>query len=118
MTVAVDCANGSASVTARRLFSELGTDCHLLFEQPDGLNINDGCGSTHLEALSAYVKEHGLDIGIAFDGDADRCLCVDGEGNVVDGDFIMAILALDMMKRGKLEKNTCLLYTSRDRPAP
>ena len=106
MTVAVDCANGSASVTARRLFSELGTDCHVLFEQPDGLNINDGCGSTHLEALSAYVKEHGLDIGIAFDGDADRCLCVDGEGNVVDGDFIMAILALDMMKRGKLEKNT------------
>ena len=106
MTVAVDCANGSASVTARRLFTELGADCHVLFDQPDGLNINAGCGSTHLDALRGYVLEHGLDIGVAFDGDADRCLCVDGSGNVVDGDFIMAICALDMMKRGKLEKNT------------
>lgn len=105
MAVAVDCANGSASVTARKLFTELGADCHVLFDQPDGLNINAGCGSTHLEALRAYVLEHGLDAGVAFDGDADRCLCVDGEGNVVDGDFIMAICALDMKKRGKLEKN-------------
>lgn len=106
MSVAVDCANGSASVTARKLFTELGADCHILFDQPDGLNINEDCGSTHLEALQSYVLEHGLEIGVAFDGDADRCLCVDGKGNVVDGDFIMAICALDMMKRGKLEKNT------------
>lgn len=106
MSVAVDCANGSASVTARKLFSELGADCHILFDQPDGLNINEACGSTHMEALRDYVLEHGLDIGVAFDGDADRCLCVDGQGNTVDGDFIMAICALDMLRRGKLERNT------------
>ncbi len=106
MKLAVDCANGSASVTARKLFSELGAECSVLFDAPDGTNINDGCGSTHLEALAAFVKENGLDIGVAFDGDADRCLCVDGAGNVIDGDFIMAICALDMMRRGKLERNT------------
>ena len=106
MTVAVDCANGSASVTARRLFTELGADCHVLFDQPDGLNINRDCGSTHLEALKAYVREHGLDAGVAFDGDADRCLMVDENGNEVDGDMIMAICALDMKSRGKLNKNT------------
>lgn len=106
MSVAVDCANGAASVTARRLFTELGADCHILCDRPDGLNINQECGSTHLETLREYVLAHGLDIGVAFDGDADRCLCVDGNGNSVDGDFIMAICALDMFKRGKLEKNT------------
>ena len=106
ISLAVDCANGSASMTARRLFEELGADVHMLYDQPDGRNINDGCGSTHLEALSEYVRQNGLDIGIAFDGDADRCLAVDGDGSVVDGDIIMAILALDMMKRGKLESNT------------
>ena len=106
VSLAVDCANGSSAMTARRLFSELGADCHVLFDAPDGRNINDACGSTHMEALSQYVKDNGLDIGIAFDGDADRCLAVDGEGNMVDGDFIMAIIALDMQKRGKLEKNT------------
>lgn len=106
VSLAVDCANGSSAMTARRLFSELGADCHILFDTPDGRNINDACGSTHMEALSQYVKDNGLDIGIAFDGDADRCLAVDGEGNMVDGDFIMAIIALDMQKRGKLEKNT------------
>lgn len=106
MTVAVDCANGAASTTAQRLFTELGADCRMLFDQPDGLNINEGCGSTHINALRKYVMKHGLDIGIAFDGDADRCLCVDGEGNIVDGDFIMAVCALDMMKRGKLLKRT------------
>ena len=104
--LAVDCANGSSSVTARRLFTELGADCHVMFDKPDGRNINDGCGSTHMEALSAFVRDNSLDIGLAFDGDADRCLAVDGAGNVVDGDFIMAIMAKDMMKRGKLERNT------------
>ena len=106
VSLAVDCANGSAAMTARRLFEELGADCHVLFDNPDGRNINDGCGSTHMEALAEYVRAHNLPIGIAFDGDADRCLAVDGEGNVVDGDFIMAILALDMLKRGKLARNT------------
>ena len=104
--LAVDCANGSSAMTARRLFEELGADAHVMFDTPDGRNINSGCGSTHMEALARYVKDNELDIGIAFDGDADRCLAVDGEGNTVDGDFIMAIMALDMMKRGKLARNT------------
>ena len=104
--LAVDCANGASAMTARRLFEELGADAHVMFDAPDGRNINSGCGSTHMEALARYVKDNKLDIGIAFDGDADRCLAVDGEGNVVDGDFIMAIMALDMMKRGKLARNT------------
>ncbi|NLG24240.1 MAG: phosphoglucosamine mutase [Clostridiales bacterium] len=105
MRVAVDCANGAASVSARRLFEELGAECHLLHDAPDGTNINRDCGSTHMEGLSAFVVEKGLDLGVAFDGDADRCLCVDGNGQLIDGDFIMAICALDMKKRGKLNKN-------------
>lgn len=104
--IAVDCANGSASVTAAALLEELGLQVDFLSNQPDGLNINEHCGSTHLENLTRYVVEHGLDAGLAFDGDADRCLCVDEKGNVVDGDFIMAICALDMKQRGKLRHNT------------
>jgi phosphoglucosamine mutase len=106
LKVAVDCANGSASATAQKLFSELGAECHLLFCEPDGININDACGSTHTEALARYVVDNGLDAGVAFDGDADRCLCVDENGELVDGDMIMAICALDMKKRGKLSRNT------------
>ncbi len=104
--IAVDCANGAASVTAERLFRELRTDAHLLHHTPDGININRDCGSTHLDALSKYVVENGLDLGIAFDGDADRCLCVDENGNEVDGDQIMAICAVDMKERGKLAGDT------------
>ncbi|MDD6882891.1 MAG: phosphoglucosamine mutase [Eubacteriales bacterium] len=106
VSLAVDCANGAASFTARRLFQELGADCHILNDAPDGGNINLACGSTHLEGLIQYVRENQLDIGVAFDGDADRCLCVDGDGNMVDGDFIIAICALDMKKRGKLARDT------------
>lgn len=106
MNIAVDCANGSASKTAAQLFERLGANATILSSTPNGTNINDGCGSTHLENLKAYVVENGLDAGIAYDGDADRCLCVDGEGNEVDGDVIMAILALDMKSRGKLNKDT------------
>ncbi len=106
LRVAVDCANGSASSTAEKLFSDLSADATLLFDKPDGININLGCGSTHMEYLQNYVLEHGLDAGIAFDGDADRCLCVDDKGNIIDGDMIMAVLALDMQERGKLIKNT------------
>ena len=91
---------------AQKLFSELGAQCEFLFDQPDGVNINAGCGSTHIEALTQYVVENHLDAGVAFDGDADRCLCVDDQGNLVDGDFIMAICALDMKKRGKLSRDT------------
>ncbi len=105
MSIAVDCANGSASRTAAQLFERLGANATILSCEPDGININEGCGSTHLESLKAYVVEHGLDAGIAYDGDADRCLCVDGEGNEIDGDMIMAILALDMKSRGKLNKD-------------
>ncbi len=105
MEIAVDCANGSSSVTARKLFEGLGAKVHMLSYEPDGVNINDKCGSTHLENLREYVLEHKLCAGIAFDGDADRCLCIDDRGNVVDGDMIMAVCALDMKERGKLRKN-------------
>lgn len=106
LNIAVDCANGSASMTSEKLFTELGANCTFLFDHPDGVNINDDCGSTHMEALTEYVLKNNLDLGVAFDGDADRCLCVDDKGNLIDGDFIMAICALDMKERGKLAKDT------------
>ena len=106
MTLAVDCANGSASKTAETLFTELGARVHMLHDQPDGININRACGSTHMESLIAFVKSHPVHGGIAFDGDADRCLMVDETGNVVDGDDIMAICGLDMKSRGKLSLAT------------
>lgn len=106
MRVALDCANGSSSVTAEKLFKKLGVECFMLSDQPDGININDKCGSTHLENLKTYVVENQLDLGIAFDGDADRCLAVDENGNEIDGDFIMAICAYDMKNRHTLKKNT------------
>lgn len=106
MRVAFDCSNGSASRTAKTLFEELGAECFMLFDQPNGVNINADCGSTHIENLSKFVKENNLDAGIAFDGDADRCLAVDDNGEIVDGDFIMAICAADLKSRGKLEKKT------------
>ena len=104
--VAVDCANGSASVTARKLFEALGAEAEILFDQPDGYNINDGCGSTHMEALREYVLTHDVDAGIAYDGDADRFLCIDDKGEFIDGDMVMAIIAKDMKERGKLAGNT------------
>ena len=106
LKIAVDCANGSASVSAKRLFEALNADVTILNSEPNGININAGCGSTHLEGLSAYVVEHGFDCGVAFDGDADRCLCIDENGNIIDGDMIMAICALSMKKDGHLNKNT------------
>ena len=106
MKIAVDCANGSASATAETLFTELGAQAVMLNQSPDGVNVNRDCGSTHMEGLIEYVRTHELDAGVAFDGDADRCLMVDETGNFVDGDFIMAICSLDMKSRGKLNKNT------------
>ena len=106
LRVALDCANGAASRTAEKLFSSLGAECHVLSDNPDGININNKCGSTHLEQLSAYVRRNGLDCGAAFDGDADRCLLVDENGDEIDGDKIMAMMALDMKARGTLKKNT------------
>jgi len=106
MRIAIDCANGSSSVTAQRLFSSLGAECHMLSMDPDGININEKCGSTHLEQLKKYVKVNRMDAGIAFDGDADRCLAIDERGEEVDGDFIMAILAKDLKEKGKLKRDT------------
>ena len=101
----IDCANGSASATAPVLFPTL-CDCDIIFAEPDGVNINAGCGSTHLDKLCEKVVDGGYDLGIAFDGDADRCLMVDAAGEVVDGDMIMAMAAVDMKQRGTLNKNT------------
>lgn len=106
LRVAIDCANGSASATAETLFRMMGVDCHMLNHVPNGVNINAACGSTNMTALREYVLENGLDAGIAFDGDADRVLCIDNEGNEVDGDRIMAMLAQDMKARGVLRENT------------
>lgn len=106
LNIAVDCANGSSSKTAETLLTELGANVHMLFDEPDGLNINEKCGSTHMEALRDYVVNNSLDAGLAFDGDADRFLCVDDAGNIIDGDQIMAICATDMLERGKLQKKT------------
>ena len=106
LKIAVDCANGSASVTARKLFEALGAEAEIMFDQPDGYNINEGCGSTHMEALREYVLTHDVDAGIAYDGDADRFLCIDDEGEFIDGDMVMAIIAKDMKERGKLAGNT------------
>lgn len=106
LRIAVDCANGSASATAKALFEGLGAEVHMLNFEPDGVNINKNCGSTSLSGLSEYVMANSLDCGVAFDGDADRCICVDEHGEEVDGDMIMAICALDLASRGKLNKNT------------
>ena len=106
LNIAIDCANGSSSVSAERLFVELGATVHMLSNHPNGININKDCGSTHMERLQKYVLDNKLDCGLAFDGDADRFLCVDEKGNVVDGDMIMAICSLDMKKKNKLAHNT------------
>ncbi|MCH4239643.1 MAG: phosphoglucosamine mutase [Oscillospiraceae bacterium] len=108
LRVGIDCANGAASRTAELLFTELGADCHMISNHPNGVNVNDNCGSTHMENLMAFVRENGLDAGVAFDGDADRCLAVDDKGNLVDGDFVMAICAADMKSRGKLARDTAV----------
>ena len=105
MEIALDCSNGSSSRTAEKLFTKLGAKVHMLFDNPDGININKDCGSTHINRLQSYVREHKLCCGLAFDGDADRCLAVDENGNLVDGDYLIAICAKDMKDRGVLKKN-------------
>ena len=106
LTVVVDCANGAASVAAPRAYAAAGARVVAINAQPNGLNINDGCGSTHLGPLQAAVAAHGADLGLAHDGDADRCLAVDAAGRVVDGDAIMMILALAMREAGQLASDT------------
>ncbi|EFO98410.1 hypothetical protein CRE_20161, partial [Caenorhabditis remanei] len=104
--VVLDCAHGAAAGISPEVFSDAGAKVTVIGNDPDGFNINDGIGSTHLEQLIETVRSTGADLGIAHDGDADRCLAVDADGAVVDGDRIMAILALSMAGRGKLEQNT------------
>lgn len=105
LRILVDCANGAASATAPELFGRFKAHTVFLHRTPDGVNINDRCGSTHLEDLAAQVVKEGYDIGVAFDGDADRCLLVDETGGVIDGDKVMAVCALDMKRRGVLRGN-------------
>lgn len=103
--VALDCANGSASAIAKNVFDALGAETHVISNEPNGLNINTGCGSTHIGQLVKFVKEVGADVGFAYDGDADRCLAVDENGNVVDGDGILYICGKYMKEQGILKNN-------------
>ena len=109
LRVVLDCAHGAASVAGPLALAEAGATVIAINAEPDGLNINDGCGSTHLGPLQAAVLEHGADAGFALDGDADRCLAVDADGRVVDGDQIMAILALGLRDAGRLADDTLVV---------
>ena len=104
--VGLDCANGSSWMIGRAVFDALGAKTYVINDQPDGVNINTDCGSTHIEGLQLYVREHHLDVGFAFDGDADRCLAVDERGEVLNGDKIMYICAKFLKERGQLPGNT------------
>jgi len=106
LRIGLDCANGASWMIARSVFGALGAQMEVIGDEPDGLNINNGFGSTHIERLCALVREKHLDFGFAFDGDCDRCIAVDGNGKVVDGDAIMYILAKRLKARGNLNKNT------------
>lgn len=106
MKVALDCANGSASAIAKNVFDALGAETHVINNEPNGVNINTNCGSTHIENLQKYVVDTGCDVGFAYDGDADRCLAVDSKGNLVDGDVIMYICGKYMKEQGMLPHNT------------
>lgn len=107
--VALDCANGSASSIAKPVFDALGAHVHIMGNEPNGLNINDGVGSTHIEALQRFVISEGCDIGFAYDGDADRCLAVDEKGHVINGDQIIYACSLNMKSEGILNKNTAVV---------
>ena len=106
MRVGLDCANGSASAIAKSVFDALGAKTYVINNEPDGTNINTNCGSTHIEVLQKFVKENQLDVGFAYDGDADRCIAVDENGEVVDGDRIMYICGKYMKEQGGLKDNT------------
>ena len=106
LRICVDCANGSASATAPELFENFKARADVMHAVPNGININNHCGSTHLDSLAEIVVNDGYDIGVAYDGDADRCLMIDEKGQIIDGDKIMAVCALDMRARGKLSGNT------------
>ena len=104
--VGLDCANGSASSVAKSVFDALGAKTYVINNEPDGTNINTNCGSTHIEVMQKFVKEKHMDVGFAYDGDADRCIAVDHLGNIINGDLIMYICGKYLMEQGKLEHNT------------
>ncbi len=104
--VGLDCSNGSASAIAKSVFDALGAKTYVINSEPDGTNINRECGSTHIEVLQAYVKEKKLDVGFAYDGDADRCLAIDEKGNLVDGDLILYVCGKYLKEQGRLNKDT------------
>ncbi|MGN6714640.1 phosphoglucosamine mutase [Anaerocolumna jejuensis] len=106
MKVGLDCANGSASSLAKVVFDALGAKTYVINNEPNGTNINEKCGSTHIEHLQKFVVENQLDVGFAYDGDADRCLAVDDKGNIIDGDLILYVCAVYMKKRNELNNNT------------
>lgn len=109
LKVAFDCANGASSAVAQKLFPRLGAECLFVGAEPDGTNINKECGSTYLENLEKFVVANGCDCGIAFDGDADRCLACDEKGQEIDGDKIIALIATDMKERGRLDGDTAVV---------
>ena len=104
--IAVDTANGATSVVAEKVFEKLGIKHHIINNNPDGININDNCGSTHLEGLKKFVVENKCSLGVAYDGDGDRCLLVDENGNEIDGDKILAVISNYLKKKGELKKDT------------
>lgn len=106
MRVGLDCANGSASAIAKSVFDALGAKTYVINNEPDGTNINTNCGSTHIEVLQKFVRENGLDVGFAYDGDADRCIAVDEKGNEINGDLIMYVCGKYMKEQGKLDNDT------------
>ena len=106
LKIAIDCANGASYECAKLVFKELGADVILINNVPNGININDNCGSTHMEGLSEFVVKHGCDFGLALDGDADRLLAVDEKGNLVDGDKIMIVCGMALREKGMLKNNT------------
>ena len=106
MKIGLDCANGSAFSIAKSVYDALGAKTYVINNEPNGPNINTNCGSTHIEILQQYVRDQKLDVGFAFDGDADRCIAVDGNGNVVDGDLILYVCGKYLMEQGRLEDNT------------
>lgn len=109
LRIALDCANGSSSATAKKLFEGLGADVKLISHEPDGTNINKNCGSTHMENLMSFVVENSCDCGLAFDGDADRCLAVDEKGELIDGDKLIAICAKAYKEQGRLSNNAAVV---------
>ena len=106
LKIGLDCANGAASSVARPVFDALGAETHVINNAPNGLNINVDCGSTHIDQLQRFVVQNGLDVGFAYDGDADRCLAVDERGHVVDGDLILYVCGTYLNKYGRLAKQT------------